>query len=482
MLRALSFLLFNVIFALHTWALYQPSSIQRTIYISSSQGNDHNPGTHDFPRRSIASLSKQERSHSRVLLKCGDVFAERMISLAGCEVASYGRGLKPILTGFFRLRNVAAWEQVSSNIWRLDLSNRQNFTGFDYSKSTGIQNLGNIGLIYQVETNRVFGNLVSSTSLLQNDGDFFTTSTSRRNDVTKETFQYVYFCWPVHPSALGNLCFSSGTFGCINCSDCFIHDIALIGFGLNGIQMLSGTTVADCNLDLIGGSILLDYPSGWMRFGNGIEVNVTDMQLRDIYIHDNLISRTYDTATTIQGHPSHDTSPNNIVFENNTIFHCRQAYEWYINPKSSDVSARYSHCYFRNNLLLENGYNQFGIPARPNDCQLLSYDKRQPTMSITGNTIYGGNYLCSHKPNAGIKDNKVYLFDGHFLNHYVTANYSPIYATSSAQIEAYRRRMNDTSDIQIIDSQSSLARKYQKKVRRLAAQQAALSQHAGRWL
>ena len=471
---------FALLVSAEGWSLYQPSSIQRTLYISSSEGNDNNPGTRDLPRKTLASLSQQERQNSRVLLKCGDVFTERIVSLTGCEVSSYGRGLKPIVTGFFRLQNVAAWEQIATNIWRLDLSKRQNFTGFDYSKSTGIQNLGNIGLIYHLDTDRVFGNLVSSISLLQKDGDFFTTATSRRDEVTAETFRYLYFRWPVHPASLGNLCFSSGTYGCVLCKDCYIHDIAIIGFGLNGIQVLSGTTIADCNLDLIGGSILLDYPRGWMRFGNGIEVNVSRQKLRDISVHDNLISRTYDTATTIQGQPSEDTSPENIVFEDNTIVHCRQAFEWYINPRSPDITPQYTRCYFRNNLLLENGYNQFGIPTRPNDCQLLSYDQRQPTMSITGNIIYGGNYLCAHKPNAGIRDNKIYLFSDHFINHYVSANYSPIHATSVAQVDAYRRRMKDTSDLQIIEAESKTARRFRKQIRRLVARQAALSQHAGR--
>ncbi|MBQ3780255.1 MAG: hypothetical protein II801_00555, partial [Bacteroidaceae bacterium] len=154
--------------------------------------------------------------------------------------------------------------------------------------------------------------------------------------------------------------------------------------------------------------------------------------------------------------------------------------EWYINPRSPDITPQYTRCYFRNNLLLENGYNQFGIPSRPNDCQLLSYDQRQPTMSITGNIIYGGNYLCAHKPNAGIRDNKIYLFSNHFINHYVSANYSPILATSVAQVDAYRRRMKDTSRIHLIEAESRTARRFENQIRRLLARQAALSQHAGR--
>ena len=46
----------------------------RTIYISSSTGNDDNPGTMQAPRRTIASLTKEERSGSTILLRRGDTF------------------------------------------------------------------------------------------------------------------------------------------------------------------------------------------------------------------------------------------------------------------------------------------------------------------------------------------------------------------------------------------------------------------------
>ena len=113
--RFVLFISFTLLVSVYGWALYLPSSIQRTLYISSSEGNDNNPGTRDLPRKTLASLSQQERQNSRVLLKCGDVFPERIVSLTGCEVSSYGRGLKPIVTGFFRLKNVAVWEQIAIN-------------------------------------------------------------------------------------------------------------------------------------------------------------------------------------------------------------------------------------------------------------------------------------------------------------------------------------------------------------------------------
>ena len=361
--RFVLFLSFAWLVTAEGWSLYQSSSIQRTLYISSSEGNDNNPGTRQFPRRTLSSLSQQERRHSRLLLKCGDIFPERLVSLTGCEVTSYGRGPKPVVTGFFQLRNPSAWEQVSANVWRLDLSQTQDFTGFGYSPPADIPNLGNIGLIYHVETDQVFGHLVPSLDSLQHDGDFFTTETSRRDLLTPETFRHLYFRWPSHPASLGPLCFTSGTYGCVLCPDCYIHDIAIIGFGYNGIQAQSGTTITRCSLDLIGGSILLDYPTGWMRFGNGIEVNVSRQTQRDITVSHNLISRTYDAATTLQGQPATDTSPQNILFLNNTIVHCRQAFEWYINPRTPDLHPRYVRCAFQGNLLLANGDNQFRLPT-----------------------------------------------------------------------------------------------------------------------
>ena len=478
--RFVLFLSFAWLVTAEGWSLYQPSSIQRTLYISSSEGNDNNPGTRQFPRRTLSALSQQERQHSRLLLKCGDIFPERLVSLTGCEVTSYGRGPKPVVTGFFQLRNPSAWEQISANVWRLDLSQTQDFTGFGYSPPADIPNLGNIGLIYHVETDQVFGHLVPSLDSLQHDGDFFTTETSRRDLLTPETFRHLYFRWPSHPASLGPLCFTSGTYGCVLCPDCYIHDIAIIGFGYNGIQAQSGTTITRCSLDLIGGSILLDYPTGWMRFGNGIEVNVSRHTQRDITVSHNLISRTYDAATTLQGQPATDTSPQNILFLNNTIVHCRQAFEWYINPRTPALHPRYVRCAFQGNLLLENGDNQFRLPSRPNDCQLLSYDHRQPPLTITRNTLYGGNYLCAHQPNPGLSGNQVYLFPHHYLNHYVTPHYPSLPATSAAQVEAYRRRTQDTSRIHLIEAESRTARRFEKQIRRLLARQAALSQHAGR--
>lgn len=99
------FLFFNQIIFFKAFAQV---TVYKTLYISSSTGNDENPGTAVLPYKTISNIGKNKRG-LRIKLKCGDVFYEKMDRFSDCIIESYGEGPKPVLCGFRVLINSDAW-------------------------------------------------------------------------------------------------------------------------------------------------------------------------------------------------------------------------------------------------------------------------------------------------------------------------------------------------------------------------------------
>lgn len=436
------------------------AEVMRTIYISSSQGDDNNPGTKKMPKKTIASIDNKDRRDLHILLKAGDVFYERLAGFENCLVESYGKGDKPMLCGFKILKNIDAWKNLGNNIWQLQLDKEEDFEGYAISNATNKLYYNNVGMIYDSKTDMIMGHLVKDSTRLTNIGDIFTSGVGSLNEVRDGTFGSIMLYYNTNPKVLGNLCFSVYENGVSNLRKCHVRNVAIVGFARHGVAGIYDTTIENCRIDLIGGSILLGYKT-WVRFGNGVELGVTTHPCNHCTIRRCFISRCYDTATTIQGNGKNMSDPTDMHFVENIIAYCRQAFEWYTPQKGS--RPRYIDCEFSRNICFMSGNNMFGIPQSMNDCQLLSTEDREEPLRIENNIFYGGNYYFTSNFNHSIMNNQVYLYlDSYILFHYKGTKH--IYAQAENAIENYKNQVGDNSQFTVLKKDSSQDLKIRKQI------------------
>lgn len=429
-------------------------------YISSSDGNDNNPGTILKPKKTISSITDVYNDNLTLKLKCGDVFFETIHNLSNTIIESYGKGKKPVLCGLKILNNCQAWIPLGNDIWKLDLQNEDNFFGYKSSVTVNKDYINNVGCIYDLKRDIIFGHLVNSMEKLNTNGFFFTSNKYQVEDIKDSTFRYLYFRTKENPRQMTSLGFSVFDSGVFFLRKCKIRNIAIMGFGRHGMCNLADCIVDGCTLDLIGGSIQIGYKN-YVRFGNGIELY--DTNYNDSIIN-NIISRTYDCGVTIQA-IGKIKNPYNIIFKDNKFYHCRQAFEHFMNPSDTLSNPRYINCEFSNNICYEMGENEFSTPQM-RDANILNHEKSERPITIANNIFFGAPHHCGYKFAGGMKDNIIYIWKGQYLNNYhAIRNFPIIYANSSDDIAEYKKRTGDNSRIIILVQNSKRGRRVAKKVR-----------------
>ncbi len=411
----------------------------KDIYISSSTGDDSNDGSISTPLKTIA---KAPKTNVNIFLKRGDVFYEAPRNFKNSNIDAYGEGKKPIICGFKILKNKDAWFKMPNDIWRLDLTDDKNFEGY---KTSGKQN--NLGAVYDVKNDKLYGHLVNRFSALNNDGDFFVSNNIWRTDVRSknETFKYLFFKSKKSPQKNDfKFSFIPYEFGLRNLKNCVVKNIAIKGFGIHGISKAWGCTFQNIDIDLIGGSVQLSYPS-WVRLGNAIEFWISDSDPCSNNIVENCrISRTYDCGSTIQGNGT-KLKAANIVFRNNYFFRCRQAFEHFLH--SSKVQPIYENCEFSNNKCFEMGQNDFSTPE-VRDSNILSYEDNPISgLTIKNNIFWGAPHYCSAPQNtAKCENNTIYIFKGQFLSFYYKNLEETIFANTEADVKKMKKLIGNTTD------------------------------------
>ncbi len=431
-----------------------------TFYISSSEGDDSNDGLSSLhPRKTIASVKTKE--NVTILLKCDDVFFERLTGYKNATISSYGKGNRPIICGMKVLKNKMAWEKLPDGIWRIDLSQDSNFGGYLTRRDTNKNTINNVGLIYDPANDKVYGHLVQHYDQLKDNGDFQMTELHKPADIEKYPFRYLYWKFDGDPRQMKGLCFSLYENGISGLNKCVIKGIVVVGFSRHGICGATQTTIEDCQIDLIGGSNFLK-DRWWSRFGNGIEFWAGDQN--DNTVRNCIISRTFDCGVTIQSNSKEIKDTRNIHFVNNRFYHCRQAFEHFINPSSSDDNPQYINCEFTGNICFEMGENEFNSPEY-RDANILCYEQLDRYIKIEKNTFYGAHYYCGYTKPLGIGQNTVYLYKGQYLNHYHgQKNYPTIYADGKESISRYKTWSGDNSKIIIIEKGSAKDKIIKKKI------------------
>ena len=433
--------------------------IETTYYVSSSKGNDSYDGlTAKTPKQHIYAIGKKENVH--ILLKSGDVFFEQILSYSNCIIESYGRGDKPVLCGFKVLMNPQAWTyDEQEGLWKIDLLKEDNFAGMMHG-DVADDRINNIGFIYDPHADKVYGKRVREVGQIKEDGTFYLTDQFKPDSVKSDTFRYLRWKSGKDPRSINHLCFPMWLIAVRYLNNCELRNIAIVGFNF-GVVNCNGTVVDNCQIDLIGGSVQLGYQY-WVRYGNGIEYTRAN---KDNVVKNCLISRTYDCGTSIQSSGNFNGSPKNIHFVENRFYHCRQAFEFFLNAKN-DYKPQYNECSFSNNICYLMGENEFSTPQL-RDANLLSYDGTAKSITIEGNTFFGAPYFCGAVFPNGLQKNTVYVFEGQYLYNYHGQRTLPVViANGNNEIEQYRKQSGDDSEIIIMQKSSWFAKRTERKIKK----------------
>ena len=418
-----------------------------TYYVSSSTGSDYNSGTSSSaPRKTLAGLSSRMKKGNSILLKRGDIFFESLSGFTDCTISDYGSGTKPMLCGFIIQKDNSSWVESSAGVWSLDLNTASNFYG--HAANSKVNTYGNIGCLYDPDTDMIVGNLVSSSSSLKNEGDFYTSNEWLKAEVTSSTYSKLYLKSASRPKAY---CLASGEIGMSEMTNCKISNIAVVGFGCHGMNYLYNCTITDCDIDIIGGSIMVGQNSSWARYGNGIELWISSQPCNGNLITGCQISRVYDAAVTIQGNAKDGVNPSGNRITKNRIAWCRQGFEQWTTTDGQPVI--FEDCCFSDNVLYNCGNNMFsGTPTHTTDVTFLCYKYPASSLPIENNLVYASNYRYSQYNETGMRNNEVYVVAGSCLYYYYRPDEASftISADSSVQTTLYRKYTGDNSSIKIV--------------------------------
>jgi hypothetical protein len=363
---------------------------QKTFYISNS-GKDSNSGlTPSLPLRNLHSV----QPGNKYLFKSGGIYYLNIRKISNPEpdnkiiISSYGNGSKPIISSYKTIKPLA-WKLFKTNIWKVDLRDTNNYSGFVDSRSNS-----NVGFLKI--SGKIYGKRSNKIEELSNPYDFFCDSA------------YLYVMLRVDPLKAPAVR--------IACNDLIIHlsdnmtisNISLCGTGSHGIRGEDCKNVSLKNLDLsdIGGSFLFNTT----RYGNGIELWNS---ATNCIIEGCRITNVYDAAITMQGKGNNQYFTD-VTIRNNTLVKNEQSFEFWINGFKSG----FKRCQFINNLCVKAGYG-WSHSVRPNKStgvHILNYswEVSDSDLVITKNTFKdaasGYIFIFIHnKPLFKSFNNKVYL-------------------------------------------------------------------------
>lgn len=419
----------------------------RTVYVSSSLGDDRNDGSQFSPKQTLNGLPDNMRKNCHILLKKDDIFYENISGFDSCIIASYGEGRAPLICGFRKLNSNAHWEKEANNIWKIDLFRDDIFSGYSMPEGNSKWICHNIGFIYDETNDKIHGRLFRQKSLLKQRWDLFTSESSKPD----QTFRFVYIFHENPKMESGTLCFPVYESGLSNLKNCHVSELAIQGFSIHGISDLDHCTVEDCAVDLIGGSIYLDRSADWFRFGNGIEFwieNEMDSANHNL-IQNCWISRVYGCGASIQGTGATSNAVSN-KFHNNVFYYCRQAFEALLEGiKGVD----YIDCEFTGNICYLMGQNGFDSP-KEYDANIYSDETslHKNKIKMYHNFFWGSNHLFMNSKLSPLdmKYSVVFIFQGQYLNKYYD-QYKPFIANAFLETNKYHEALKTKDYVYIIN-------------------------------
>ena len=309
----------------------QLTCFSQTTYYISNKGNDKNDGLSS--KRPIKTIVRMMRG-SKYLLKRGDTFyfkinaSETFNGLI--KIDAYGKGKKPVVSLYKNIKSTS-WTLFSKSIWKVDLKNSDNYSGYTNADDT------NVGFVKIGSS--IKGNKVNSIDKLKVRWDFYSDS------------QFLYVFSTKNPSYLNEHIRITTRDNIVQLgSNMQVSNISLIGTGGHAIQGSDRSNVVIKNVTIseIGGSYLPGFKRGDTRFGNGIEIlgKGSNYTIEGCYV-----SQVYDAAYTIQSTGS-DACFENIVFKNNVAENNEQSFEFW----TSNRRGGFKNCWFISNHCLNAGF------------------------------------------------------------------------------------------------------------------------------
>lgn len=297
---------------IYTLSADELNNDRTTYYVSSSEGNDDNPGlSRDTPKKSLDFFSGM--SNVNVLLKCGDSFdvSNEMKIGSNCIYAAYGSGSRPKIN-FYRAFDVKFVPSKGiSNVWEADFSDffyKENYT--DEDKKTGC-NIGQLRVDGIVNWKRFVWSSKEEYNphVIEKRGDGawavdWKTATLYYYSETDPNDLRIEYAPPIR-----------GLF-CNGVKNIVIKGLDITGVGGHCINLVNCENVAIncCYIHDIGGSV---QSSSGMRYGNAIQVWNSG---KNIDITNNYSARIFDTCYTNQGSDK-ESELEHVHFVNNIGTH-----------------------------------------------------------------------------------------------------------------------------------------------------------------
>ena len=324
----------------------------QVFYISkdgvSEDGTDiNNPMSLDTAKK------KKYKGGDKILFKRGDIFYGQVsFSISATEdnpvlISSYGEGKNPIISVAKIINNPDAWSYYDDNIFKIDLTDKNNFEGYEETDSDSCD----IGF-FTTDDGSIWGNRRENLDALQSENDFYCDG------------KYFYIKSTQNPTkSLGKmkLATKKDLLALYNYTD--VSNLTLEYTSSNAIVKRSypiyNVYLHDCIINFIGGSFQRGTNS---RYGNAIEFLGGSS---NIIIENNLIKNVYDAGITLQGSTD---SWNNISIRNNIIINACYSFELWASENSKGMN----NIEIYNNITINQGKG-WAQEVRPNPYNSANY-------------------------------------------------------------------------------------------------------------
>lgn len=342
----------------------------KTTYYVSSNGTSKDGTDINNPMSLDTLNNKIFKSGDTILLKAGDTFFGTLnlnvyeVDDTILTISRYGEGENPTISAYKEVSKEEAWEVYNDEIYRIDLTNIENFNGINNIES-------NIGFIEDNLKNKYY-NKKNSLLELKNKYDFYCDDKYLYIKIDKNPYLELGTLKLVPRVNLMTL-FSNLNINNINFSYSGGH--GLVG----ATKSIENVTIENCIIENIGGS----YLKGSTRYGNGIEFYGSDTQ--NIIIRNNIIRNIYDVAFTIQGTSGSGTDI--FVYHNVFVNNSQDSEIWESGSATGVVNYQ-----FYNNLSINQGRG-WGYDARDDKyaaAHILfwGYNIKNTDISFYNNTVY----------------------------------------------------------------------------------------------
>ena len=393
---------------------------EKTYYVSSNGTSTIGTNIND-PMNLETLHSIDIKSGDTVLFKCGDIFYG-FVDLdiyqkdsKKVKVSCYGTGDLPEIRTCKILGN--GWEKYSDNIYRIDIRENSNVTGFSYDHRNSL----NIGYLEDDNGNKYFNKKLHMYKSNDEDEDFL----NNQYDFYCDNERYLYMYINSNPyNTLGTLK-APTRYNIFHLHSNMDVSNLKISYGgahgmVDGDSYVENVKISNCIIENIGGSYI--DPDWSERYGNGIQFYECDA--KNIEICNNIIRNIYDVGFTIQG--SSGSGTDILVHDNVFVANCQDSEIWQDPPATGVVNYQ-----FYNNVSI-NQLSGWGYDARPDKdysgiILFWEYHIEPTDIYFHNNIYYNPNRVFFIEVTKGTLD----FFKN---NNYIKSDYNTYYMAPEAKI------------------------------------------------